>query len=400
MKKIKKICILSNGKLPVPITEGGAVENLIDMMAECYVTGNYNFSLDIISIYSEKSKQLSDSIQKIKYIYIKTSPFISYLYAKISNRCIRYFRFDPIFLLSYLRKATSIIKKNQYDIIIIENKASYVEYLSRHTNAKIIPHLHNDIINNTTFRNQQITSKSTLILTVSDFIKKRVETVQNLSTPVVTIPNVIDIKKFMFSEREIQLSYRKRTEMGFTDDDIVCAFIGRVHPTKGVDKLIEAISQVGLPNLKLMIVGGSFFANSKDTPYVKKLKELSDKIKDRIKFTGYIDYNDIPLYYGISDIIVVPSQWDDPAPLTVFEAQASGKPLIASDSGGIKEYVSPNVPLIRRDSSFVDNLANEIMKLAKDKALRTEIGKKNKEYIARHDKRIYLDRIVNAIYNH
>lgn len=204
----------------------------------------------------------------------------------------------------------------------------------------------------------------------------------------------------MLSEKEIQLSYQKRRGFGFSDDDVVCAFFGRIHPTKGVDKLIEAISLVGLSNLKLMIVGGSFFANSKETPYIKNLKELSNEIKDRIKFTGYIDYNEIPLYYGLSDIIVVPSQWDDPAPLTVFEAQASGKPLIASDSGGIKEYVSPNVPLIIRDSYFVDNLANEIMKLAKDKALRAEIGKKNKEYIAQYDKKNYLDRIISAIYNH
>lgn len=179
MTKIKKLCILSNGILPVPITEGGAVENLIDIMAECYVNGDYDFSLDIISIYSEKSKQLSSSIPKIEYIYIKTSPFFLTLYSKIVKRCIRYFRFAPIFLLPYLRKATSVIKKNQYDVVLVENNSTYIEYLNKYTNAKIVPHLHNDIINNITFRNQKITSKSTLILTVSDYIKKRVEKLVN-----------------------------------------------------------------------------------------------------------------------------------------------------------------------------------------------------------------------------
>ena len=47
------------------------------------------------------------------------------------------------------------------------------------------------------------------------------------------------------------------------------------------------------------------------------MRELALSMKDKIIFTGFIEYNMIPELYALADIVVIPSIWDDPAPLTV-----------------------------------------------------------------------------------
>ena len=66
-----RICILTAGRFPVPVSQGGAVESLVDLLAQNYQVGCFDFSLDIISIHSEKSEQLSHQYDKVNYIYIK-----------------------------------------------------------------------------------------------------------------------------------------------------------------------------------------------------------------------------------------------------------------------------------------------------------------------------------------
>ena len=59
--------------------------------------------------------------------------------------------------------------------------------------------------------------------------------------------------------------------------------------------------------------------------YIELVKNISENIKQNIFFTGYIDYSDMPNYYAIADIVVIPSIWEEPCSLTLFEAMASSK---------------------------------------------------------------------------
>ncbi len=395
---MKKICILTAEKFPVPVTEGGAVENLIEMMADCYQDGNYDFSLGIISKYSEKSLEASKKMPKVNYHYIKSPKYIIELYKHYSSISRIFFGVDPVFLFSYLRKAVRVINEENYDVVVVENRPTFVEYLKKHTKAKIIPHLHNDYINSQTFHCREIVDSSYKIFTVSEYIKQRVETVPQITTPVVTVQNCIDTKKFCLTSNQISESLKLRKKLGFADKDVVCTYVGRVDRKKGVDKLIEAVKISGNNRLKLMVVGGSFFLDSKETPYLKYLRQLSDTLDNNIVFTGFIDYDKLPLYYYLSDIIIVPSQWDDPAPLTVFEAQACGRPLIVSNSGGIKEYVSNEVIMIERGDDFAKDLAQALNNLSKDEQSRIKKGRINQSFIAQYDKHTYLDRLVEALF--
>ena len=64
---------------------------------------------------------------------------------------------------------------------------------------------------------------------------------------------------------------------------------------------------------------------------------MAEQIQGRVVFTGYINYDNIPIYLRLANVSIIPSIWDDPFPTTVLEAMAAGLPIIATKSGGIIE---------------------------------------------------------------
>ena len=82
----------------------------------------------------------------------------------------------------------------------------------------------------------------------------------------------------------------------------------------------------------------------------------------------------MPILYHISDIIVLPSIWNDPAPLTIIESITCGKPLITTYSGGIPEYANDKNSLIYRiDDELVSNIAQGIKYLAENEDVRKQL---------------------------
>ena len=100
----------------------------------------------------------------------------------------------------------------------------------------------------------------------------------------------------------------------------------------------------------------------------KNIEEnAEEKLKDKVQFTGQVEYNMMPEIYAIADVVVIPSMWDDPAPLTVIESLSSGKALITTDSGGIPEYADSNTSIIlKRDENVVNKLAENMDMLVED----------------------------------
>lgn len=105
-------------------------------------------------------------------------------------------------------------------------------------------------------------------------------------------------------------------------------YIGRLHPTKGLDMLIDAFLAVDRPDTELIIAGEG------ESGYVQALRHRAhDK---PVRFLGYTSREK---FFPQIDILVVPSIWHDPFPGVCKEALAWGKPLIASRRGGIPEMV-------------------------------------------------------------
>ena len=355
-----KIAILTSGILPVPAVQGGAVENLIDF----YLAYNEQQKLHDITIYSIKhpnTKQHPALLSNVNhYYYIDTSS----IYAKIRRSLYSIIHKDEYynyFIEYYFEQAFKHLRKQSYDCIILENRPGYAYKLSKRITSKFVLHLHNDLLNQGTKLHHEILNNLHKVLTVSDYIKSRVHSIEE-TNKVCTVYNGIDIQRFS-PQGAINIS---RQDLGLSKKDFVLLYSGRINKDKGVSELIDAIYKLKeKTQIKLLVLGSTFFGNAtNDDEFTKKLKEKAESLKERIIFTGFIPYSDMPQYLRIADAAVIPSIWDDPFPTTVLEAQAMGLPIITTRRGGIPEEVTEdNAILLNTDEYFTDNLAKAILEL-------------------------------------
>lgn len=142
------------------------------------------------------------------------------------------------------------------------------------------------------------------------------------------VPNGISSE--YFSETKKEVLRRIRNKFKISKKDTVFLFVGRIHPTKGLEFLLQALSKIRKIDYKLIIAGPIV-----DRRYYKKLVRLIRKIglRKKIIFTGFIDEKEKIGLYDVSKIILLPSIYE-PFGIVILEAFARGKPVIAVDSDG------------------------------------------------------------------
>ena len=366
-----KIAILTSGILPLPAVQGGAVENLTDF----YLEYNNQHRLHDITIYSvwhpdvERHPALQSTVNH--YVYIK----VTGLWAKLKKKWYQHTHHEEYYHYTiefYLQEAIKDISRRSYDIILIENRPAYALKLKEVSNAKLVYHLHNEKLDCKSEKALDIYNAATCIITVSDYIKSRVLAINHYDKKTTTVYNGIDLHAFSSCNHSIN-----RNSIGLQEDDFVMVFSGRVTAEKGIMQLIEAMTLLqDLPRIKLLVIGSSFYGNDdNENSFAKALREKAAHLSDRIIFTGFIPYAQMPNYLQIADIAVIPSVWDDPFPTTVLEAQATGLPIISTRRGGIPEEVTEeSAILLDTDECFVDNLATAIRDLYQHPEKRKALG--------------------------
>ncbi len=130
---------------------------------------------------------------------------------------------------------------------------------------------------------------------------------------------------------------------------VALGYIGRVHPTKGVDQIIEAFKTLPPPH-QLLIAG--------DGPeeYVRYCRSLAEDNR-RIVFLGKYPATD---FYRQVDAVVINSLWNEPFPRVLVEAYAAGRPVIAARTGGTPEMVSENYTGYTFDPQHPSQLAKRL----------------------------------------
>ena len=158
-----------------------------------------------------------------------------------------------------------------------------------------------------------------------------------------------------------KLDIRKKYDID--ENDIVFVYSGRLSPEKGVLEAVKAFSKTNLSNAKLLIIGGIWYGCNKVNDYFKQLKEFSNS---NVIFTGYVLHNEIEKYLCASDIGLVPSICNEAAGLSVVEFMARKNLVIASNRGGIKEYMNSQNILIDFDSTdeLIDKMRKEMKNIS------------------------------------
>lgn len=107
---------------------------------------------------------------------------------------------------------------------------------------------------------------------------------------------------------------------------------GRVHRSKGIHTVLEALAL--RPELRLeFAIFGDVDQNS---AYCQALQAQA-AADTRVKFHGRIEPNQVLPLLKTADLAMIPSRWHETGPLTVFEAQAAGLPIVGANRGGIAE---------------------------------------------------------------
>ena len=106
----------------------------------------------------------------------------------------------------------------------------------------------------------------------------------------------------------------------------------------------------------------------------------------------------MPQIHAMSDIAVIPSIYDDPAPLVVMECMASGLPIITTDSGGIPEYIGKdNCICVKRDNNIIKNLEIALDSLITNDEYRKNLGQKAQQYAQQFNKERFYNDFINII---
>ncbi len=150
---------------------------------------------------------------------------------------------------------------------------------------------------------------------------------------------------------------------GATNGEVRLLYVGRISREKDLDLLADAYRRLrkeGLP-VQLFVVGHG--------PYSEALAKI---LPDAI-FTGYLRGTDLAIAYASADIFVFPSTTDTFGNV-ILEAQASGLPVVVSDSGGPKELVADKANGLITRSHNVEDFARAIRALVTDRALRKRMA--------------------------
>jgi glycosyltransferase involved in cell wall biosynthesis len=116
-----------------------------------------------------------------------------------------------------------------------------------------------------------------------------------------------------------------RASFGMLENDTVIIFPARITERKRPLDLIEAVAKLNRSNLIILFVG--------DGPLCKNIESRADELKVRIKLTGHIQPNKMPIYYIAADIFTLLSDYD-PSPKALNEAMNYRLPLIVSNVAG------------------------------------------------------------------
>jgi len=219
-------------------------------------------------------------------------------------------------------------------------------------------------------------------------------TINHNDTKTKVVYNGIDLSAF---NNNVVTS---RSSLGLKEDDFILVFSGRINRDKGIMELIEAMNLLKVhSHIKLMVIGSNFFGNAKsDDAFTMELKAKAKPLEERIRFTGFIPYPNMPQYLQNADVAIIPSVWDDPFPTTVLEAQAMGLPIITTRRGGIPEEVAEdNAILLDTNEHFVKNLASAILDLYSHPDKRKQMAKVSLERSKLFDKETYAKNFFAAL---
>ncbi len=214
-----------------------------------------------------------------------------------------------------------------------------------------------------------------LHMSVSQAVKKNL--IQRLKIrKVIVVQNGVDSSKF--KPYNLEKIYD-------------AAFLGRLHPQKGIETLLRAWKLVKARNYgaKLILIGGG------DEEYVRHYRNLIRELEleENVELAGFVSDIELVRLLNSSKTFVFPTRYDGFA-LSVAEAMACGLPCVISDIPALKENYGEAAVLVKPND--VTGFAVAITRLLEDKEILERMGRKAREHVKKFNWEHVIKRELEA----
>lgn len=207
---------------------------------------------------------------------------------------------------------------------------------------------------------------------------------------VYIIPTGIETERFYKEKFKKEDLNHLKMKLGFSEDDFVMLYIGRIGKEKNIECIIEITKGLVKKNkkVKLLLVG--------DGPDMEDLKKLVNKYKltDNTVFVGKVPYEETPKYYNIASIFITASHFETQG-LTVIEAMSASLPAICIKDESFSDVIDGlNGYIFESEKDAI----KKILPLTADQKLLKKLGKGARKQAEMHSSKYYAEKVLH-VYN-
>jgi glycosyltransferase involved in cell wall biosynthesis len=244
------------------------------------------------------------------------------------------------------------------------------------------------------FRDKKWFKYADAIITCSDEIANVIKKEMKIEeSKIYTIYNGVNLERFYPKDKnELRRTYK------ISKDKFIILTVSRLKKIKGIDVFIYALNSVlkKFKNIELFIIG--------DGDYRKNLERLVHKLdlQDYVKFLGNVPNDNLPNYYNLSDIFVLPTRAKEGFPWVIIEAMACKKPVIVSNIGGVSgSIIKDGENGLLFEPSNIKDLEEKILLLLNNPQFRDKIAENGYQTVKRFfSEEIMINKTLEVIEKH
>ena len=236
------------------------------------------------------------------------------------------------------------------------------------------------------FLQRYVLQHSARTIILSDYSLTQVHHLMETTESCVKIPGGVDLNRFHPAPDRDEV--KKRLDLPCNQP--VLLTVRRLVPRMGVDTLIEAMPHLLDRKPDLILVVGS------DGPLRLTLESRMETlgIRDHIRFTGFISYEDLPLYYQAADLFVMPTKALEGFGLPTIESMACGTPTLGTDIGSNTEIIGEFDPRLLIPEATPEGISKTVLSAfdlcASDDRIRTRC----RQYV---EERFNWDHLIDTL---
>jgi glycosyltransferase involved in cell wall biosynthesis len=198
------------------------------------------------------------------------------------------------------------------------------------------------------------------------------------------VPLGLDLDPFLDCAH---LRGRLRRELGIADETPLIGIVARLVPIKGHGLFLRAAREVAAtrPDARFLIIGDGELRRHLE------MEARSLGVADRVIFTGF--RSDLPAIYADLDVVAL-SSFNEGLPVTIIEALAAARPVVATDVGAVRDLVEPGETGWLVPAGNQESLARGILRMLEFPEVARRLGEAGRRHVYPH---LSIDRLVGDL---